>query len=267
MIRRMSGAVCAVWILGVSALLAQVEGEEPESPKFRERITHHISRATSDIKIDGILDDPAWQDAAEIAVDLEYFPGDNSVPPVETKAYVTYDDSNIYVAFKCFDPKPEQIRAHLMKRDEIFTFVQDDHITIMLDTFNDERRAFQYRVNPLGVQADAIFSEVDGIEDFAWDMIWNSKSSIDSEGWVTEIAFPVNQLRFQKTLEAQTWSIELGRSWPRSSRHRITNVGRDRNRACLICQFDKVEGFENLSPGKNLEINPTLVGVRTERLD
>ena len=200
-------------------------------------------------------------------MDLEYFPGDNSVPPVETKAYVTYDDSNIYVAFKCFDPNPEQIRAHLMKRDEIFTFVQDDHITIMLDTFNDERRAFQYRVNPLGVQADAIFSEVDGIEDFAWDMIWNSKSSIDSEGWVTEIAFPVNQLRFQKTLEAQTWSIELGRSWPRSSRHRITNVGRDRNRACLICQFDKVEGFENLSPGKNLEVNPTLVGVRTERLD
>lgn len=255
-----------VLVLAGGNLTAQ-ETETAEPPRFRERITHHVARATSDIKVDGLLDEQAWDDAVEIAVDLEWFPGDNAVPPVETFAYMTYDDRNIYVAFKCLDPDPSQIRAHLMKRDEINTFVQDDHISIMLDTFNDERRAFQFRVNPLGVQADAIFSEVDGIEDWAWDMIWTSKSSIDAEGWVTEIAFPVNQLRFQRTLEAQTWSVELGRSWPRSSRHRITNVGRDRNRACLICQFDKAEGFENLQPGKNLEINPTVVGIRTEVLD
>ncbi len=260
------GLAIAVLVLGASAMVAQ-ETEEPRQSRFREQITHHVSRATSEIKIDGLLDEDAWQDATEIDVGLEYFPGDNAVPPVETKAYVTYDDKNIYIGFKCFDPDPSQIRAHLMKRDEINTFVQDDHITIMLDTFNDERRAFQYRVNPLGVQADAIFSEVDGIEDWAWDMIWTSKATIDAEGWVAEIAFPVNQLRFQRTQEAQTWGIELGRSWPRSSRHRITNTGRDRNRACIICQFDKAEGFEGLRPGKNLEINPTLVGARTDALD
>jgi len=266
MIHRKCFAACAVLVLGVSSLSAQ-EGEEPAPSRFRERITHQISRATSDIKVDGVLDEVAWEDAAEIDVAREWFPGDNAAPPVETKAYLTYDDHNIYVGFKCFDPDPSQIRAHLMKRDEIFTFVQDDHITIMLDTFNDERRAFQFRVNPLGVQADAIFSEVDGIEDFAWDMIWNSKGSIDADGWVAEIAFPVNQLRFQKTHEAQTWGVVFGRSWPRSSRHRISDSGRDRNRACLICQYDKAAGFEGLKPGKNLEINPTLVGVRTEGLD
>lgn len=262
--------VCFLLILGLAGSIARAQDEPDESepePRFRQRLTHQISRATSEIKIDGILDEPAWQSAAEVAVDLEYFPGNNVQPPVETKAYLTFDDRNIYVAFKCFDPDPGQIRAHLMKRDEINTFVQDDHVTIMLDTFNDERRAFQFRVNPLGVQADAIFSEVDGIEDFAWDMIWTSRGSIDADGWVAEIAFPVNQLRFQKTLESQMWGLELGRSWPRSSRHRITNVGRDRNRACIICQFDKAEGFENLSPGKNLEINPTLVGIRTDVLD
>ncbi len=267
----LKSTVC-LFVLGLylsSSMAAQEEVEEPaaEPSRFRPQLTHQIGRATSEIEIDGLLDEPAWSDATEIEVALEYFPGDNVPPPVETRAYMTYDDRNIYVGFKCFDPNPQQIRAHLMKRDEIFTFVQDDHITIMLDTFNDERRAFQFRVNPLGVQADAIFSEVDGIEDFAWDMIWTSKSSIDAEGWVAEIAFPVNQLRFQRTLEGQTWGVEFGRSWPRSSRHRITNVGRDRNRACIICQFDKAEGFKNLSPGKNLEINPTLVGSRTDELD
>ena len=260
------GVFLAILVLGSLPLSAQ-ENEDPPSTRFRQRVIHQVSRATSEIKVDGLLDEEAWQDAVEIDVGLEYFPGDNAVPPVETKAYLTYDDRYIYVGFKCFDPDPSQIRAHLMKRDEINTFVQDDHVTVMLDTFNDERRAFQYRVNPLGVQADAIFSEVDGIEDWAWDMIWDSKASIDAGGWVVEIAFPVNQLRFQRTLEGQIWGLELGRSWPRSSRHRITNVGRDRNRACIICQFDKAEGFENLRPGKNLEINPTLVGSRTEALD
>ena len=165
------------------SLSAQEESDhaEDDSPRFRPRLTHQVERATSEIKIDGLLEEQAWRDAAEIEVNLEYFPGENIVPPVQTMAFMTYDDRNIYVAFKCYDPNPERIRAHLMKRDEINTFVQDDHITIMLDTFNDERRAFQFRVNPLGVQADAIFSESEGAEDFSWDIIWTSAGRRDAE--------------------------------------------------------------------------------------
>ncbi len=43
-------------------------------------------------------------------------------------------------------------------------FIQDDHIGFNIDTFNDERRAFQFRVNPVGVQVDAVFSEIDSAE-------------------------------------------------------------------------------------------------------
>jgi hypothetical protein len=245
---------------------AQEEADAPPN-RFRQRLTHPVPRTASEITIDGRLDEPAWSEAAEIRLELEWFPGDNAVPPVETAAYVTYDDRNIYLGFRCLDPNPALIRAHLMDRDEINTFVQDDHVSIMLDTFNDERRAFQYRVNPLGVQADAIFSEVDGIEDWSWDMIWASKGSITADGWEVEIALPVNQLRFQKTQEEQTWGIELGRSWPRSSRHRISDSGRDRNRACILCQFDKISGLEGLEPGRNLEIDPTVTGTRTDEID
>ena len=52
-------------------------------------------------------------------------------------------------------PEPAEIRAHLADRDAITTFQQDDHVGFKFDAFNDERRAFQFRVNPLGVQADA----------------------------------------------------------------------------------------------------------------
>jgi hypothetical protein len=261
-----TGIALLLGVLAGTDIRAQAEGED-EASSFRTRLTHEVPRATSPIKIDGELDEPAWADAASIPLTYEWFPGDNAEPPVETIGYVTYDDRNVYVAFRCLDPDPSQIRAHLMDRDQIDTLVQDDHVSLMIDTFNDERRAFQYRVNPLGVQADAIFSEVDGIEDYSWDMIWSSAGRITSEGFIVEIALPVNQLRFQSGSGPQTWSIELRRSWPRSSRHRINDSGRDRNRACVICQFDKVSGFEGLEPGRNLEINPTVTGVRTDELD
>ena len=218
-------------------------GQEEAAPAPREVKIFEAPRASTEINIDGVLDEPAWQDAAVIPLIYEYFPGNNIEPPVKTEGLVTFDDSWLYIAFRAFDPEPGRVRAHLMARDEINTFVQDDHVSIMLDTFNDERRAFQFRVNPLGVQADAIFSEVDGIEDWSWDMIWASAGKLTNDGYVVEVAFPFEQLRFQKTKQVQTWGIELGRSYPRSSRHRITDSGRDRDRSCIICQFNKISGL------------------------
>ncbi|MFQ5528030.1 MAG: DUF5916 domain-containing protein [Thermoanaerobaculia bacterium] len=226
---------------------------------------YRIERATSEIRIDGVLDEPAWNSALAIPLGYEWFPGDAIEPPVETTALLTYDDARLYVAFDARDPEPEQIRAHLMDRDQINTFVQDDHVTLMIDAFNDERRAVQFRINPLGVQADAIFSEVDGIEDFSWDIIWDSAGAISDSGFVVEIALPFNQLRFPRTDAAQTWGIELGRSYPRSNRHRIAANFRDRDRSCLLCQIDKVTGFVGLEPGRNLEFDPTLTVGRTDR--
>jgi hypothetical protein len=112
----------------------------------------------------------------------EWAPGDNVPPPVKTDCLVAYDDDNLYIAFRASDPDSRLIRAHLMDRDEIDTLIQDDHIGVLIDTFNDERRAFQFRVNPLGVQADAILSEQDGIEDFSWDMIWSSAGRVTGDG-------------------------------------------------------------------------------------
>ena len=144
-----------------------------------------------------MLDEEAWKTAAVVPLPYEWAPGDNVPPPVETECLVTYDAKNLYVAFRAHDPKPSDIRAHLMDRDDTDTLIQDDHVGVMIDTFNDERRAFQFRVNPLGVQADAVFSEQDGVEDFSWDMIWNAVGRITADGYVIEMAFPLKQLRFQ----------------------------------------------------------------------
>ena len=226
--------------------------------------TFAITRATSEIKVDGVLDEDAWATATVIPVLYEWMPGDGIAPPVKTDCLVTFDRTNLYIAFRASDPEPGKIRAHLMDRDDTDTLIGDDHVGVMIDTFNDERRGFQFRVNPLGVQADAVFSEQDGIEDFSWDMMWASVGKITADGYIVEIALPLKQLRFQPGSGSQTWGFEAFRSWPRNVRHRMSSAYRDRNKSCLLCQENKISGLEGLAQGRNLELDPTATFSRTD---
>jgi len=229
------------------------------------RRTYDVRRAEAPIRVDGVLADEGWKHAAVIDLPYEYFPGDNLPAPVRTEFLVTFGEEYLYLAFRAHDPEPRSIRAHLADRDAITTFQQDDHVGFILDPFNDERRGFQFRVNPLGVQADAVFSELEGIEDFSWDAIWESAGRITDEGYEVEIAIPFNQLRFPRTPAAQTWGFDAFRSWPRSVRHRIAAKYTDRDRACILCQADKLTGLAGLRPGRNVELDPTLTASRTDR--
>jgi hypothetical protein len=247
--------------LSQSAASPQTEKQKVDSPRFE------VSRASSKIKIDGNLDEPAWETAVVIPLPFEWQPGDNIPAPVKTECLVTYDSHNFYVGFRCFDPEPRKIRAHLMDRDDSDRLILDDHVNFMIDAFNDERRGFEFRVNPLGVQADANFSESEGYEDFSWDAIWDAAGKITDWGYAIEVAIPLNQLRFKKTDGPQTWGFSAERSWPRDARHRITSYVRSRNVACVICQMNKLTGFEGITPSRNIELNPTLTGRRTDAMD
>jgi hypothetical protein len=242
-------------------LPAVLFAQEPRKLEFRQL---QIQRAASPIQIDGRLDEPAWTSALAFDIPYEWTPGDNAVPPVATDFLVTYDDHYLYAAFKAHDPRPAEIRAHLMDRDSIETLVQDDHVMLQIDPFNDERRGLQFRINPLGIQADASFSPNEGGEDWSFDMIWDSAGRITEDGYVVELAIPLNQIRYPRTRSLQTWGFDVGRSYPRNVRHRMSAAPRDRDNSCILCQVVKVSGFENLEPGRNLEVTPTVTANRTD---
>ncbi|MEA2563048.1 MAG: hypothetical protein QOH06_4552 [Acidobacteriota bacterium] len=226
-----------------------------------------VGPTSSPIRVDGVLDDAGWENATVIDLPYEWFPGDNVTPPVATDALVTFDEETLYIAFKASDPNPKAIRAQLMDRDLVGTFVQDDHVGITIDTFNDERQAFQFRINPRGVQVDAAFSEIEGTEDFTWDAIWASEGRITDTGYVVEIGIPFRQLRFARTQGPQTWGIEFFRSYPRNVRHRISSRFTNRSRDCTLCEENKITGFQGMSQGKNIEITPTVTAQRNDEID
>ena len=245
-----------------ACLHAQAQGgrQLPPAPSYT------VSAAQAPIKVDGRLDDAGWRGSADIPVAWEYTPGDNITPPVRTLCHLTFDTANLFIGCRAWDPRPREIRAHLMDRDDVERLSRDDHILVMIDPFNDQRRGFQLRVNARGVQADAVNSTE--AEDWSWDAIWASAAAVDTAGYTVEIAIPFRSLRFPLTSEVQTWGFIIERSWPRLVRHRIQSAPSDRNNTCLLCQANKVTGFQGIAPGRNVEVTPTVTGTRTdERAD
>ena len=220
-----------------------------------------ITRAASTITVDGVLDEPAWASATAIPLKFEWTPGDNVPPEVETTAYVTFDERFLYVAFRAIDPEPGAIRAHFADRDVPFL---DDTVGFMIDTFNDRRRAYQFRINPRGVQMDAINSDIQNSEDWSWDAIWDAEGRITPEGYNVEVAVPWSSLRFPRTDGSQTFGFSAMRDWPRSMRRRMRSSYTSRNSTCLVCTFDRITGFEGITPGRSIEFDPTVTLARTD---
>ncbi|HVR43942.1 MAG TPA: DUF5916 domain-containing protein [Thermoanaerobaculia bacterium] len=243
-------------------LAGEASGQEPAAgARIETTDSYRIERAAGPIEIDGVLDDAGWAAATPMPLLVETFPSDNVPAPVRTEALLAYDDSNFYVAIRAFDPDPAKIRAHLSDRDSAFN---DDFAGIVLDTSNDGRRAFEFFVNPLGVQMDLFMNDVGGGEDSSWDAIWSSAGRITAEGYVVEIAIPFSSLRFEAAEGPRTWGVDVLRIWPRDQRRRfgLNNLDRDRN--CYVCQFAKLTGLEGITPGRNLEIAPTITTQRTD---
>ena len=223
-----------------------------------------VRKAEGVIRIDARLDEPAWSEAVPLPVAYEWYPSDNIAAPVETEALVTYDDRNLYVAFRAKDPNPALIRARLHERDG---GGDDDVVGFYVDPFNDDRLAYQFRVNPLGVQIDAINSDVEGSEDFSWDAIWDSAGRLTADGYVVEIAVPLQQLRIPSQAGGQTWGFMAVREWPRDVSHRLRSVRTDQNRDCLVCQLQDLRGFETRAAGHGVEVTPTITGTNDDAFD
>jgi hypothetical protein len=218
-----------------------------------------VTKAKSEIKVDAILEEDAWEKSLILELKYEVRPGENVTPPVRTEVLLTYDESNLYAAFRCYDPDPSAIRAHLRDRD---TTGGDDWIALILDTFNDHRRSFDFIVTAQGVQFDQI--ETQSSEDNGWDTIWDSASKITDWGYAVEIKIPFSSLRFQRKEGPQVWGFDAVRRYPRDHPYHIGLFPRDRSNNCYLCQAIKIKGFEGASPGRNIEINPTIIAHRTD---
>ncbi|MFP5226652.1 MAG: DUF5916 domain-containing protein [Acidobacteriota bacterium] len=221
------------------------------------RPTIVIPRLDTTPKLADFLSDPNHSPVAGQMLRISHFvqryPEDGDDASEGTVAYVGYTHEAFFVAFVSHDKTPKLIRAHMLARD---TQGDDDAVFVMLDTFHDQRRAFLFQSNALGIQDDALYSEQTGY-DFSFDTVWDTWGKRTPNGFVVLMRIPFSSLYFSDAApgEMRTWGIILGRNishanesdyWPQIA-HNI--AGR-------LTQDMPVEGFRDIERGQNLQFEP-----------
>ncbi len=67
--------------------------------------------------LDGVEADEVWKGAPPIDQFRQFSPAENGDPMYRTVVRVAYDDRNLYVLVRAFDPHPDSLRAILSRRD------------------------------------------------------------------------------------------------------------------------------------------------------
>ncbi len=220
------------------------------------------ARIDRNLRLSGKLDDPGWLLARPVMLDYEITPGENIPPPQQTAVRIVYNSEYIYFGFDCRDTRPSEIRAHITDRDKPY---DDDFVLVILDTYGDYQRSYEFLVNPYGIQADLLRTGTN--EDLSFDAVWESEGSIDSTGWKAEMAVPFKSLRFPSKSE-QLWVVDFIRNYPRASRVQISWTRIDRNNPCLPCQAGVIRGIRDIqASAASMDILPYVLGQKSGALD
>ncbi len=185
-------------------LLSVSSWAQPEVKDFKQVFRTKIQRTNEAIKVDGLLDEQAWQDAdfaGNFWQKIPYF-DEGATPPTEVR--LTYDENNLYVGAKCY--QTEDIVIQSLKRDEYW---DNDGIAIILDPLNTRTNAFLFGISAAGVQWDALRSETSGINS-DWSNRWQSEVQVTDEYWTAEMAIPFRILRYSENVEE--WGMNFVRN-------------------------------------------------------
>ncbi len=257
---RVAAALLLAPIVATAQTLASGKAtREPLSggPPSATATSATATRAAKSPVIDGKGDDAVWTTAQVIDSFRTFDPVENGDPRFRTETRVAYDERNLFVLVRAFDPHPDSIIALLSRRD---VRTQSDWLKIVIDAYHDRRTGVEFAVNPAGVKRDyAIIN--DGEEDESWDAVWDVATRIDSAGWVAEYRVPLNQLRYASA-PTHVFGFAVWRdvarfnerySWPLYSR----------SKGGLSSQLGEVTGIEGIASPRRMELAPYSVARTT----
>ncbi len=238
-----------LFLLTALALPAGAEAQQqPAQAEVTSRLT--IPRVATAPTLEDYLDGVPRPDEAAVTQFFQREPGDGVPSSQPTEAYLSYDSENLYVIFVARDAEPRRVRANMTKREAM---MGDDLVGVILDTFHDRHRGYEFIVNPLGIQLDGMYTEGQS-DDFSFDTLWRSEGRLTPFGYVVYVAIPFRSLRFPGQT-TQDWAFALLRQIPRSNETSFWPY-LTRRVAGFAQQLATLDGVRDVSPGRNMQFIP-----------
>ncbi len=276
-IRRLTRVILII-VISSPFIVCAASKPETAAPAANHDFSDRIAEAfplQGDIALDGLLDEPAWQQCVPITELFQQQPAEGEPVSEKTEIRVLYSAQVLYVGVTCFDRAAQKIVARKMRREEstrgdlIFS---DDSIHIVIDAFANGQNAFMFSTNPLGARYDALiagfnrsqFRRLSSTRQAAypqpsWNGLWNVKTQQHADGWTAEFAIPFSTLRFPDQTE-QTWSINFSRRIARKNEQALWSAHPKDLGLYSLVHAGKLVGLAHLDQGRGLDFKPYALG-------
>ena len=211
------------------------------------------ARLEGSVRLDGVLDEPAWIEATPWTRFIQRDPDEGAIPTEQTEVRVRLGGDALYVGARLADRQPSRIRALLTRRDATS---ESDRFTVELDSRSDRLTAFVFEVNPRGVRRDGVLL-ADGTVDYSPDPVWEAGVRQDGSGWSAEIRIPLSQLRFNRGRES--WGVQFVRFIQRRGEEDVFSYVPKAEHAS-VGRFGRLTGLAQLPSARHAEVAPYVTG-------
>jgi len=226
----------------------------PATGLAAERGALAVGVASSPMRLDGALDEPAWA-AAPVAGEFQLMtPREGEAPDESTTVRVLRDGDRLVIGIWC--QAKRKPHASLTARDGV---LDGDHISVHVDTDGDGQRAYIFGVNPYGVQVDGILT---ADPDFKWDGVWDSATRRGDAEWTAELSVPFRILRI--SARGRPWRIWVRReltAWNEVATWPLYRVGEP---GPIMLQGADLDGLDGARGGRELSLEPYVFGARLD---
>jgi hypothetical protein len=264
-----SALVCAAWLTAASAGAQTHVHQGGDSSRERYRLP--AVRVSQTPRLDGLLDEAVWQQAAVIEDFVQQEPREGAPATERTEVRVMYDARSLLIAVHAYDAQPSALVATEMRRDSD-RLLDEDSFSLILDTFNDSRNGYMFVTTPLGAKLEQQISEegegntraglLNANVNRNWDGIWEVATRVTDDGWTAEIAIPLTTLRFSDASEQQ-WGVNFMRNIRRKNEQVFWAPIPKSYTLTRVSMAGALVGLQSLSHGLDLKLKPYVVsGVR-----
>ena len=213
----------------------------------------HVS---APIRLDGVLDDAAWQEAEPIAGFVQSEPDEGKPATERTVVWLCYDATTLYVAAHLYDSRPDALVVNDIRKD--FDTDNEDSFAVILDTFADRRNGYVFATNPAGARADMQVANEGRQLNTSWDAPWTVRARRVADGWTVEMAIPFHAIRSESA--SGLWGINFSR---RIRRNNEMDYWAPVPRAYTLSRLSlagNLVGLPGSTGGRDLRITPYVLG-------